>query len=858
MDARTVEKRKPECARAHHPAFLLCVIFVLTVPSLPCVWAQPQQDPLDNLSRTAMPVLQEGSCWHSPQEACVLAGPETAAALLKKPYTDRKEPPPPSFEDFLLLEGFRGLIRFRDLSTGALCVELVEVRGGRIYSLGTDEDITGRFTSTNPSGDLEWTGHVLEAQIHTGGKYTPGAIRYLNGGALDAYYDALVALFGEDALVSALEGNLLNLSDAMHRIDAIGIESFSDQIEALQAVSGQDALRQAFVLRPHELAELAWAMAEMDEGDFQRFVGLVGASRIQQVFIASPGDLAGALRSVGHMGMQNFEDTLDTLCDVLGEETVFASFNERPYAFCSAAGDIHEMGLENFRGLVGFLEQEFGRSQVRRSFGHDARAFVAIAQIINSEGRDAFRAQLSLMRELFGRAATGNVFRDDGSGFRETLLVLQASGPDVFRQLVSLLGTRASAEVFAESPYVFALVVGSLYEDVGVEDFGRLVGLLGADAVSRGFVVSPYEFGESIKAIDAMGLDNFESLTLLLGSQGFANCLARDPLAFNMILRIISEMGQENFRAVAGVLVEEFGQEAMMFAFTQDAHGFSEIVLAIHAEIGVENFRQAMDQLCAEFGREQVTAVLVQETGLLHINRFHIDDLREIVRNRINDSPDTRPLAVVIYAVSDWNGAFTCHKDALHSLVAAGYRLMYYEVSSEEEMVAALNSATQGQDAAVLVIGGHGTSSAVSFGTADPAERVIRADEEMFTLDLSDEAGMSASGIRDRLQDGGVVILISCSTGEGECGQDNIANMLFRLFPQAGRVIAPTTPTNIRRFVYDDQNRIIAVEYTEDTDFDAASCAVSDSFVMPASPSLTLEDLFIDFITSFFKLLLSP
>ena len=54
---------------------------------------------------------------------------------------------------------------------------------------------------------------------------------------------------------------------------------------------------------------------------------------------------------------------------------------------------------------------------------------------------------------------------------------------------------------------------------------------------------------------------------------------------------------------------------------------------------------------------------------------------------------------------------------------------------------------------------------------------------------------MKDAGISDRVKRGAEVILKSCSTGETQSNQENMANFVAALFPQAN-VYAPIDPDN--------------------------------------------------------------
>ena len=83
------------------------------------------------------------------------------------------------------------------------------------------------------------------------------------------------------------------------------------------------------------------------------------------------------------------------------------------------------------------------------------------------------------------------------------------------------------------------------------------------------------------------------------------------------------------------------------------------------------------------------------------IGRFPYDTLKGFVENRLTSQKDNRPLVVVIYPKKDWNGAF--YGQSIVDFVNHGYRVMYYEVNTDKEMIQSLKDVTQDQQAALLI-----------------------------------------------------------------------------------------------------------------------------------------------------------
>lgn len=212
-----------------------------------------------------------------------------------------------------------------------------------------------------------------------------------------------------------------------------------------------------------------------------------------------------------------------------------------------------------------------------------------------------------------------------------------------------------------------------------------------------------------------------------------------------------------------------------------------------------------------DFSRELLTLLKrAEKLGIDFPERFNFSTLQELVRNREANKPDNRPLAVILYPKSDWNGA-SAFNDYVDALIGEGYRVMYYEAESDAQVIQFLNSATGEQQAELIVFGGHGEQGNISFGNGDSEEA---------QLDLKDENQLITSGVSHALKDNGQIIIKGCSTGEGREQGNNMVNLLRRVFPQASPkgIWGPTVPTSIRQFIFDENHRLIKVEYSDGDD----------------------------------------
>ena len=177
-----------------------------------------------------------------------------------------------------------------------------------------------------------------------------------------------------------------------------------------------------------------------------------------------------------------------------------------------------------------------------------------------------------------------------------------------------------------------------------------------------------------------------------------------------------------------------------------------------------------------------------------------ISDIKEIIRNRYSVSnqteknklisllgseyfkgvsTDTRPVAVMTTPLYDYNGAFKDLRDDSHPLTN-GYKLIYYEVSTDQQFANSVKEATidNHQQAQVLFIGGHGNPKCIEFGS-------VYKDEDY--LDMTDSDIMNQ--LKGAIADKGHVIEYSCSNGVFPNGNtpaiDNIAEFLHSYWPNA-------------------------------------------------------------------------
>jgi predicted methyltransferase len=215
------------------------------------------------------------------------------------------------------------------------------------------------------------------------------------------------------------------------------------------------------------------------------------------------------------------------------------------------------------------------------------------------------------------------------------------------------------------------------------------------------------------------------------------------------------------------------------------------------------------------------TKAALNSLGITLYSRF--SDTKEIIRNRYSVSnqdeknklsgllgadyfkgvsTDTRPIAVMTAPVYDWNGAFADLSVTTHPLTK-GYKLIYYEVSTDTQFVKSVKEATidNNQKASILIIGGHGSPSVIRLGNNTN-------DEDYLDMSDSDLLGQLKGAVADK----GNVIEYSCENGElpngNTPGIDDIAEYLHSFWPNAYTHAAMASFVGL--FIKYDKNNLLS------------------------------------------------
>ena len=186
--------------------------------------------------------------------------------------------------------------------------------------------------------------------------------------------------------------------------------------------------------------------------------------------------------------------------------------------------------------------------------------------------------------------------------------------------------------------------------------------------------------------------------------------------------------------------------------------------------------------------------------------RWSRENLAEIIKNRSALEFDGRPIATMIYAEADYNGAFGEHNSTVELLRQSGYCVMYFDESTDLGVLRALKDAVTRKNAktiepaALIILGAHSSKTEMVFG------RSLTDDARVSTADKSLCENAAITGT---LRENGQIVLIACSAGEGREKEENIANLFRELFPQAkpNGIWSTEIPDNIGGVVLDPLTR---------------------------------------------------
>ncbi len=203
------------------------------------------------------------------------------------------------------------------------------------------------------------------------------------------------------------------------------------------------------------------------------------------------------------------------------------------------------------------------------------------------------------------------------------------------------------------------------------------------------------------------------------------------------------------------------------------------------------------ENITLEFSEEQIQKY-VDDFNNMTVARERIGSFSKMVHvfltNHRDDFgiQDDRPVVVVLQSSDDWNNAFI-HNSVINDFIESGiYRVAYYEVSNERQILNALKSYEEshlGKKIDVLCVSGHGYSRGVILDYT-----LVGLPNRM---DVKDAKWGLYQKLADSIAPQGHFILNSCSTASGGEENNNLANAIRRYLPRDILLHAPRTDARI-------------------------------------------------------------
>ncbi|MBI5298741.1 MAG: DUF4116 domain-containing protein [Deltaproteobacteria bacterium] len=178
-----------------------------------------------------------------------------------------------------------------------------------------------------------------------------------------------------------------------------------------------------------------------------------------------------------------------------------------------------------------------------------------------------------------------------------------------------------------------------------------------------------------------------------------------------------------------------------------------------------------------------------------------------------------KPIALLMYNVSDWNGVFQLADDTSVFVNADGFFTIYYETKDDEGMLNVLEkvSSEGTHDIHTVVLAGHGTRDTLQFGESGTFENILfpffpGGDH---SLDLGDLKGKFKERLANYLKGTRQLFLHACSNGEGGESADNLSNAMAHILPSGAHVFSTQTPNNVWK-IHISENLELAIRWREE------------------------------------------
>ncbi len=137
-----------------------------------------------------------------------------------------------------------------------------------------------------------------------------------------------------------------------------------------------------------------------------------------------------------------------------------------------------------------------------------------------------------------------------------------------------------------------------------------------------------------------------------------------------------------------------------------------------------------------------------------------------------------KPNAILFYAKYDYNWAIHS-TDEIFAKIRPVYDIKVFVISTEDELYEGIAST---EDIELLIIHGHGFQKHIVLGRGGQKQRrgkqIFAIPSDKFKIDTTD---LELGGYLNKLNPKAVILLNSCSTGEGGKKADNLANFIWRL-----------------------------------------------------------------------------
>lgn len=200
---------------------------------------------------------------------------------------------------------------------------------------------------------------------------------------------------------------------------------------------------------------------------------------------------------------------------------------------------------------------------------------------------------------------------------------------------------------------------------------------------------------------------------------------------------------------------------------------------------------------------------LIEQNNILTFTRYPVDVLRSMADGYNSDSDRQKSrVAIALFAKTDWSSSLD-RKSKIVQEIYAGHQTHVYEVATKTEFFRAIRrlgeqSAKGTREKISLVcFDGHGNDDLVQLGFPYSPRRT----------ELTKSAVRFFAPLQRFMTSDAQVVLASCSAAEGGKEADNLAVSLARTWPGV-EIFASNKDTGTRGMQFDENNRVVAVDYT--------------------------------------------